>query len=114
MKKENGDIYLEDIQGHLKGTYRCFIDVPFNLKSYSGDFWSDKNDQIVVIIPVMHAWYPHSNEFKEISRKFNVDFRFYGYECGLGFNAEFEVIKGELTFEREIKFNDYRWECRNH
>ena len=41
----------------------------------------------------------------------NVDFRVYGYEMGLEFNREIEIVEGRLVTNRRIKFKDYRWEC---
>ena len=40
-----------------------------------------------------------------------VDFRVYGYEMGLEFNREIEIVEGRLVTNRRIKFKDYKWEC---
>lgn len=47
----------------------------------------------------------------EMSKKYNVDFRVYGYEMGLEFNREIEIVEGRLVTNRRIKFKDYKWEC---
>lgn len=105
-RDECGDLSLIETRGHLKDTYRCFIS-----DIYSEDFYADKDGRIIVCLPTEHAWAPRLEYFTELSKQFNVDFRFYGYEMGLQFNFEFEIIKGAITLEKEIKFDDYIWEC---
>ncbi len=104
---EQGDdqIYLKNVSGYLKGTIRCFI-----TEEYTQDFII-YDENIIVVIPTEHAWCPKLEAFQELSTKFNVDFRFYGYERGMQYSCEFEIIKGAITLQREIEFNDYCWEC---
>ncbi|MCW4596778.1 hypothetical protein MB831_04725 [Pasteurella multocida subsp. multocida] len=106
---DNGMIELKGIDGHLKDTYRCFINADKN--GFYDEFWVRNDGSVVVVIPVKHAWTPCLQYFEELSKKYNVDFKFYGYEMGLEFNCEFEIISGNITINREIKFNDYLWEC---
>ena len=55
--------------------------------------------------------YEEKEEFDVVLKKYGLDFRFYGYECGMEFNQEIEVVNGETTIDREIRFDDYFWEC---
>lgn len=106
--RSDDSLELIDVGGHLKGAYRCFIpDI------YTQDFYPDNVGNIIVILPTEHAWGLSIDEFKALSQQFNVDFRFYGYERGMQFNCEVEIIRGELTLSREIQFDDYIWECPN-
>ncbi|SQI48159.1 Uncharacterised protein [Pasteurella multocida] len=106
---EKDEIKLSGVGGHLKDTYRCFISA--GQDGFYDEFYVDRDGNIIVIIPVQHAWGPKLDSFKRLSEKYGVDFRFYGYERGLGFNCEFEIIKGNITLIREIEFEDYDWEC---
>lgn len=56
-------------------------------------------------------WNIDETPYIEMSKKYNVDFRVYGYEMGLEFNREIEIVEGRLVTNRRIKFKDYRWEC---
>ena len=47
----------------------------------------------------------------EMSKKYNLDFRVYGYEMGMEFNKEIEIVEGEIATYRLIQFKDYKWEC---
>ena len=49
--------------------------------------------------------------YEEMSKKYSLDFRFYGYECGMEFNQEIEVVNGKTTINRKITFENYYWEC---
>ena len=40
-----------------------------------------------------------------------LDFRVYGYEMGMEFNKEIEIVEGEIATYRLIQFKDYKWEC---
>ena len=65
----------------------------------------------IIILPVEAAWALESEPYEEMSKKYGLDFRFYGYACGMEFNQEIEVVNGEVTIDREILFDDYFWEC---
>ncbi|MBE7394606.1 hypothetical protein [Pasteurella multocida] len=106
---EKDEIKLSGVDGHLKDTYRCFISA--GKDGFHDEFYARRDGNIIVIIPVQHAWGPYLPYFEELSEKYNVDFRFYGYERGLEFNCEFEIIKGNITIHRKIEFDNYEWEC---
>ena len=91
---------------HIEGTRRNFV------KKYENDFLFGAEDgKDVIVLPVKAAWALESEPYEEMSKKYGLDFRFYGYECGMEFNQEIEVINGETTVDREIQFDDYYWEC---
>ncbi|HDR1024754.1 TPA: hypothetical protein QB579_000280 [Pasteurella multocida] len=106
---EKDEIKLSGVGGHLKDTHRCFISA--GKDGFHNEFYARRDGNIIVIIPVQHAWEPYLPYFEELSEKYNVDFRFYGYEGGLEFNCEFEIIKGHITISRKIEFDNYEWEC---
>lgn len=92
---------------HISDTRRNFV------QKYKGEALlseSEEEDNIVVL-PVQAAWAFEPEPYEEMSKKYGLDFRFYGYESGMEFNQEIEVIRGETTIDREIKFKDYWWEC---
>jgi hypothetical protein len=46
-----------------------------------------------------------------MSKAYGIDFRFYGFECGVEFNQEVIIENGELKADDEIRYDDYFWEC---
>lgn len=37
--------------------------------------------------------------------------KIYGFEKGMQFNRNVEIINGEILKDEEINFDDYKWEC---
>ena len=116
-KDENGVSFTYDSQfdelhisvkheAHIAGTRRNFV------QKYENDFsFGAKDGKEIIILPVQAAWALESEPYEEMSKKYGLDFRFYGYECGMEFNQEVEVVNGKVTIDREIRFNNYWWEC---
>lgn len=103
-----GDLEIENIGGQLiKNIGRVYCDNGRNetIEGYGSA------ECLVVIIPIMAAWRLGESGLIELSTRFNVDFRFYGFERGWPFNQELEVIRGKVTLSKCIKFDDYTWEC---
>lgn len=59
------------------------------------------------------AWGIDAETLRVVSEKFNIDFKIYAFECGMEFNQDIEIIKGKIIKDKQIKFNDYTWECIN-
>ena len=93
----------------LKGTRRHFIDRDF----FEVYFDEDEEEQVVVIDDFKAAWSISAEELAVISSEYQLDFKVYGFEAGMGFNQSIEIHKGKIVEDREITFNDYDWECMN-
>lgn len=93
-------------EAYIDGTRRNFV------QKYENDFlFGAKDGKDIIILPVQAAYAFMPEPYEEMSKKYSLDFRFYGYECGMEFNQEIEIINGETTINRVIKFEDYYWEC---
>ena len=91
---------------YIAGTRRNFV------QKHENDFtFGAKDGNDIIVLPVQAAWTFEAEPYKEMSRKYGLDFRFYGYERGMKFNQEIEVVNGKVKIDREIQFNDYWWEC---
>lgn len=103
-----GDIEVSSIgEQHIKRAGRTFCNSSLT-EIYE---FSLRCGKVIVSIPIIAAWRLEKDNLCELSKVFNVDFRFYGFEQGMQFNQELEIIKGKVTLENFIKFNDYDWEC---
>lgn len=98
---------IKNIRGQtIKGAQRVFCDNSNEtIEGY------ELENGYIVVVPISAAWVLSPPEMIELSKKFNVDFRFYGFEWGQAFNQELEIIKGELTLDKCIEFKSYIWEC---
>lgn len=83
------------------------------------DIWIDdelkENDSILTLNlgELQTAWGTDTEALTKLSKQYNLDFKIYAYERGMQFNIDFEVHKGEVIKNNEIKFDDYVWECTN-
>lgn len=94
---------------HVKDTRRCFI--VDNIEWFwDSDDKEDLDNTYTKILDIEQAWKLEVEQFSEISRKYNLDFRIRGYECGMEFSQEFEIIGGNITKYEERTYNDYTWE----
>lgn len=94
---------IED--AYIEGTKRNFVE-----KGVYGDSYRE-DEKPILVVSMKAAWNVDETPYIEMSKKYNVDFRVYGYEMGLEFNREIEIVEGRLVTNRRIKFKDYKWEC---
>lgn len=87
----------------VSGTRRAFVAEGCDV------YWNKSYD--TVCIPIRQAWAFVPENWEEISKKYNIDVRLYGFECGMEFCQEVEIVAGKLTMDNEIKYDDWDWEC---
>lgn len=93
-------------EAYIAGTRRNFVQ-----KCGKDFFFGAKDGKDIIVLPVQAAWAFESEPYEEMSKQYGLDFRLYGYECGMEFNQEIEVVNGKTTINREITFENYYWEC---
>lgn len=102
---EYGTLEVKNVRGkNINGARRVFVD---NADTVDG---IETQGGYIVVLPISAAWVLSPPEMMSLSKKFNVDFRFYGFEYGQEFNQELEIIKGDLTLDKCTNFDDYLWE----
>lgn len=105
INKEKGMDYL-----YIIGTHRNFIDP---IKKWIDIYSFDKKEVIICLDGFKAAWGIDSVELSKISHKYNIDIKVYGFERGMEFNQDVEIIKGRIIKNQELKFENYVWECTN-
>lgn len=87
----------------IEGTRRAFI---------NDDCFAEIEDETATIcLPIRQAWSFDTDDWKDISKKYNLDVRLFGFERGTEFCQEIEVINGTVTIDKEIAYDDWTWEC---
>lgn len=100
---------------YIKGTKRNFIDddieVWFNDKDSKGNI-------IVHCDDFAAAWDIDYEPYKRFSKKYNIDIKIVGYECGAQFGRTLEILQlheGEETItevrDYPVQYLDWDWEC---
>lgn len=103
IDEEEINITVPD-EAYIEGTKRNFVEPD----SYYNSVYDDTT---VLVLNVRAAWFFESEPYITMSRDYGVDFRFYGFECGMEFNQEIIIENGELVADNEITYDDYFWEC---
>lgn len=93
---------------YIKGTRRSFIEKE-GIYTYIND-WEDDEERVIVL-EYKSAWGIDVVGLVNLSKEFNIDFKILGFELGMEFNQDVEIIKGEVIKNEEITFDDYEWEC---
>ena len=91
---------------YICGTQRGFVEEEFYV-----DFESDSDSKIACIPNVKFAWEIDVGGLSAISKKYDVDFRMYGFECGMEFNQDVKIVNGVVIKNIQTNIADYRWEC---
>lgn len=94
---------------YIKGTRRNFIDS----KSIEVYMDSDCEDKVhtVCVNDIKAAWGFEAEPYLEKALKYGIDIRIIGFERGMEFAQDIEIIGGEIVKDREIKYDDWMWEC---
>ena len=93
---------------YIKGTRRSFIEKE-EIYTYIND-WEDDEERVIVL-EYKSAWGIDVVGLVNLSKEFNIDFKILGFELGMEFNQDVEIVKGEVIKNEEITFDDYEWEC---
>ncbi|MCK1996826.1 hypothetical protein MPH47_06220 [Psychrobacillus psychrodurans] len=91
---------------HIEGSRRNFIEN--NIDFY---FDTDSDIKVCTISGYKAAWGLDTGALVDLSTKYQVDLKIYAFERGMEYNHDFEVRKGVIEKNFEIKFDDYEWEC---
>lgn len=103
---DSEEMYLYvDKSAHIEGTRRNFVE--------KGEYVDlcEEGKKSILVVSMKAAWNIEEQPYIEMSKKYNLDFRVYGYEMGMEFNKEIEIVEGEIATYRLIQFKDYKWEC---
>lgn len=77
------------------------------------DFHTEGRDGEVVVskLDTTFAWGAEVEALQKLCKEYDVDMRFYGFESSGEVNQDVEIIGGEITKNKVIKFQDYEWDC---
>lgn len=103
---DSEEMYLYvDKSAHIEGTRRNFVE--------KGEYVDlcEEGKKSILVVNMKAAWNIEEQPYIEMSKKHNLDFRVYGYEMGMEFNKEIEIVEGEIATYRLIQFKDHKWEC---
>ncbi len=96
-KRNEKEVWFENkninLSSGIKGTSRCGIS---HVGSAISINQADKNEEISIMYYIEAAWNVYAEEFKEISKKYNIDFFMTVEEPGSLFGKTIEIIEREI------------------
>jgi len=92
---------------YIHETHRHFI----NTKHIEFYYPEEGGKGVLVLENFKAAWGIDASSLAKLSKKYLIDFKILGFERGMQFNQDVEIVNGEIVKNEEIKFKDYTWEC---
>lgn len=90
---------------YFKNARRLFIED--NVEWY---FYGEDDKEQIQVLDIKQAWNLEPDYFVKISKEYNIDFKMMGFECGMCFTQEIEVVKGELILDKVNEYKEeYNW-----
>lgn len=93
---------------YINGTNRHFIDT--NMIETSINCLDDEED-VIVLENFKSAWIIDVVQLAYVSSTYNIDLKILGFECGMEFCQDVEIVQGEIVLNNVIEYDDYQWEC---
>lgn len=89
---------------YINGTHRGFC--------YGGWIeFGEEDEYSIALLETKFAWAISSEALLKICKEYIVDMKITGYERGMEFVQEIEIVDGVITCDKEIHYEDYQWEC---
>lgn len=110
IEDRNGWFWINDSQ-------RAFLEAVDTIIFDQGFYpyiYDENGEWILTLEGFRQVWSIHSEDYVEMSKKYNVDIRIFGWERGMCFSQEVEIIKGDVTkdiFEDYNHGKDWMWDC---
>lgn len=115
---EFGDIFVEHTDEehfswlYFKDSRRCFVETDIDWH-WNTDDEVDLEEEYIQCLDIKQAWRLEPDYFKEISLKYNIDFKTIGIEKGCCFSQKLEIVKGEIISYLEGDYEtrqEFEWE----
>ena len=104
INKEEEFIWVKKI-AHIKGTCRNFVE-PNYINVLKGE-----DGNACIAIEFKGAWSIKSEPYVKLAKEYNVDIKIEAFERGMEFSQYILIENGELKEDKEIKYDDYVWDC---
>lgn len=105
------DMLIMKISDNGYGFYLKNTDGQF-IEQYDIAFSYAEDDQVILVMPgYAGSGSINAEELAKLSKDFMIDFKIYGFEYGIEFNQDIEIINGVIVKDEVITFDNYAWDC---
>lgn len=112
----NVDLHDDGEYVYVSDTKRAFTEWDPIVGLYRNEIvtlFNEYRDTMMVILPIKQAWGFVTDNWVELSKKYNIDLHLFGWEQGMQFEQEIEIHNGAIVKDIERKYKDWFWECPN-
>lgn len=93
----------------IKDTRRAFVGERYSAKV--NGWHIENNDEIIAVVEdFQQAWSIEEEPFIEASKKYGIDFHIFGWECGMQFHQEIEIVKGNVLTNIVDEYDTNAWD----
>lgn len=96
---------------YIESTHRGFIEYDSEYILYEYHEEKEEDERYGLVLTYKQAWSIHPEELVEIAKKYSLDMKILGIECGMQFAQDIEIVNGELKKYETIGYADWFWEC---
>ena len=88
----------------------------FTLEAFEQDIFTGKSGVQIALIPIRQAWsftpYEGAEQrWIDLAKEYNLDVRLQGFERGMEFYQDVEIVNGVLVRDSVEKYDNWDWEC---
>ena len=104
-------MFLVEDFAYIKGSRRAFA-----LETFEFEIFNDRDQKRIALIPIRQAWsftpYQGAEQrWIDLAKEYNLDVRLQGFERGIEFYQDVEIVNGELVRNDCITYEDWDWDC---
>lgn len=71
----------------------------------------EDDETFVEVFDSKFAWGISADELLKTCEKYHVDMKIHGFEMGMEFNQDIEIVDGRILKDEELHFENYQWDC---
>ena len=88
----------------------------FTLEAFDQEISKNPDDVQIALIPIRQAWsftpYQGAEQrWIDLAKEYNLDVRLQGFERGIEFYQDVEIVNGEMVRNDCITYPDWDWDC---
>ena len=104
-------MFLVEDFAYIKGSRRAFA-----LETFEFEIFNDRDQKQIALIPIRQAWsftpYQGAEQrWIDLAKEYNLDVRLQGFERGVEFYQDVEIVNGEMVRNDCITYPDWDWDC---
>ena len=90
---------------YFKDSKRVFLNENLDWGFYGGE-----NTIYVQVLDIKQAWDIDTEYLLKLAQEYHLDVKFNGFEMGMQFTREIEIVDNQVISDTTTEYDDYEWE----